>query len=106
MKPIVIYLDKNEDEVKLTRKEFEEYIDRAYKAGYDSGYADGKKYYPWWNTSQVISSNSPQPLDIRYTTTTPIYPKPTIVTCEAHNSVGDSITGTTSATVTSMQTKE
>ena len=93
MKPIIIYLDKNEDEVKLTRKEFEEYINRAYKAGYDSGYdsgyVDGKKYYPWWNYTNTISSTTPQPLDIRYTTTTPTNPNPnpTIVTCEAHNSI-------------------
>ena len=75
MKPIVIYLDKNEDEVKLTRKEFEEYIDRAYRAGYDSGYADGKKYYPWWNSINTISTTTPQPLNIRYTTDTPINPE-------------------------------
>lgn len=87
MKPIVIYLDKNEDEVKLTRKEFEEYIDRAYRAGYDSGYADGKKYYPWWNGGTISTSNNPQPLDIKYTTTTPANPDYTRITCEAHNSI-------------------
>lgn len=87
MKPIVIYLDKNEDEVKLTRKEFEEYIDRAYRAGYDSGYADGKKYYPWWSGGTISTSNNPQPLDIRYTTATLINPDSMKITCEAHNSV-------------------
>jgi len=30
MKPIVIYLDKHDDEIKLSRKEFEEYINKAY----------------------------------------------------------------------------
>ncbi len=86
MKPIVIYLDKNEEEVKLTRKEFEEYIDRAYKAGYNSGYADGKNY-PWWNHINTISTATPQPLDIRYTTATPINPDSMKITCEAHNSI-------------------
>lgn len=49
MKPIVIYLDKHDDEIKLTRKEFEEYIDKAYDQGYACGYEEGKKYssYPW-----------------------------------------------------------
>ena len=48
MKPIVIYLDRPDDEIKLTKKEFEEYINNAYDHGYDCGYAEGKKNDLWW----------------------------------------------------------
>lgn len=69
MKPIVIYLDKHNDEIKLTRKEFEEYINKAYDQGYAYGYAEGKKYYPWWYSNNTITSTGIHnvPLDIKYT---------------------------------------
>ena len=85
MKPIVIYLDKHDDEIKLTRKEFEEYINKAYDQGYACGYAEGKKYYPWWNyTGNTIQSTStmPQPKEVYYGTGTPT-PEPGIkITCD------------------------
>ena len=91
MKPIVIYLDKHDDEIKLTRKEFEEYINKAYDQGYACGYAEGKKYYPWWNyTGNTIQSTStmPQPKEVYYGTGTPT-PEPDIkITCDTdRNSV-------------------
>ena len=91
MKPIVIYLDKHDDEIKLTRKEFEEYINKAYDQGYACGYAEGKKYYPWWNyTGNTIQSTStmPQPKEVYYGTGTPT-PVPDIkITCDTdRNSV-------------------
>lgn len=67
MKPIIIYLDKHDDEIKLSRKEFEEYINKAYDQGYACGYTEGKKYYPWWNSGITYTSNNTQPLDIKYT---------------------------------------
>lgn len=93
MKPIVIYLDKHDDEIKLTRKEFEEYINKAYDQGYACGYAEGKKYYPWWsNGSITYTGSNTQPLDIRYTGTQ--------ITCDTdRNSVfapGGNITATNS----------
>lgn len=64
MKPIVIYLDKHDDEIKLTRKEFEEYINKAYDQGYACGYAEGKKYYPYWFGNDITTTTiSPQPLN-------------------------------------------
>lgn len=103
MKPIVIYLDKHDDEIKLTRKEFEEYINKAYDQGYACGYAEGKKYYPWWNyTGNTIQSTStfPQPKEVYYGTGTPT-PEPSIkITCDTDkNSVfapGGKITATNS----------
>ena len=91
MKPLVIYLDKHDDEIKLTRKEFEEYINKAYDQGYACGYAEGKKYYPWWNyTGNTIQSTStmPQPKEVYYGTGTPT-PVPSIkITCDTdRNSV-------------------
>lgn len=101
MKPIVIYLDKHDDEIKLTRKEFEEYINKAYDQGYACGYAEGKKYYPWWGNGTITSTNTiPQPKEVYYGTGTPT-PEPGIkITCDTdRNSVfapGGNITATNS----------
>ena len=85
MKPIVIYLDKHDDEIKLTRKEFEEYINKAYDQGYACGYAEGKKYnpYPWWGNGTITTTNTiPQPKEVYYGTNTPT-PEPGIkITCD------------------------
>lgn len=99
MKPIVIYLDKHDDEIKLTKKEFEEYINKAYDQGYACGYAEGKKYYPWYGGITYTSTNAPR--EITYGTGTPT-PEPGIkitcdtdrnsilnATCEASNALGD-----------------
>lgn len=94
MKPIVIYLDKHDDEIKLTRKEFEEYISKAYDQGYACGYNEGKKYYPWWygnNTITATNTNIQKPLDIKYTGKE-YNPNYTEITCdsgEAQNTIGD-----------------
>lgn len=101
MKPIVIYLDKHDDEIKLTRKEFEEYINKAYDQGYACGYAEGKKYYPWRGNGTITSTNTiPQPKEVYYGTGTPT-PEPSIkITCDNdRNSVfapGGNITATNS----------
>ena len=82
MKPIVIYLDKHDDEIKLTRKEFEEYINKAYDQGYACGYAEGKKYYPWWGNGGVTYTSTNAPQEITYGTSTPT-PEPGIkITCD------------------------
>lgn len=81
MKPIVIYLDKHDDEIKLTRKEFEEYINKAYDQGYACGYAEGKKYYPWWGNGGITYTQTNAPREITYGTNTPT-PEPGIkITC-------------------------
>ena len=85
MKPIVIYLDKHEDEIKLTRKEFEEYINKAYDQGYACGYAEGKKSYPWWqyNGSTITTTNTfPQPKEVYYGTGKEYNPNNTEITCK------------------------
>ena len=93
MKPIVIYLDKHDDEIKLTRKEFEEYINKAYDQGYAFGYAEGKKYspYPWWGNGTTIRTNDyAKPLDIKYTGKeyNPDYTEIICNNSEAHNAIG------------------
>ena len=101
MKPIVIYLDKHDDEIKLTRKEFEEYINKAYDQGYACGYAEGKKYnpYPQWGNGTITTTNTiPQPKEVYYGTGTPT-PEPGIkITCDTdRNSIfapGGNITAT------------
>lgn len=100
MKPIVIYLDKHDDEIKLTRKEFEEYINKAYDQGYACGYAEGKKYYPWWGNGGITYTSTNAPREITYGTDTPT-PEPGIkITCDNdRNSVfapGGNITATNS----------
>ena len=93
MKPIVIYLDKYDDEIKLTRKEFEEYINKAYDQGYACGYAEGKKYSPylWWGNDTIITTNDyARPLEIKYTGKE-YNPDYTEITCnngEVHNVTG------------------
>ena len=99
MKPIVIYLDKHDDEIKLTRKEFEEYINKAYDQGYACGYAEGKKYYPWYGGITYTSTNAPQ--EITYGTGKKYNPNDTTqITCDTNkNSVfatGGTITATNS----------
>lgn len=88
MKPIIIYLDKHDNEIKLTKKEFEEYMNKAYDHGYACGYAEGKKYFPLWYGNTGISN---QPLDIKYTDKeyNPDYIKITCSSGEVQNTVGD-----------------
>ena len=78
MKPIIIYLDKSEI-IKLTKKEFEQYIKDAYDQGYSSGYAEGKKNYwsPWWyNNDPVLTTNTTgNPPIINSPSTPETYPK-------------------------------
>ena len=93
MKPIVIYLDKHDDEIKLSRKEFEEYINKVYDQGYACGYAEGKKYYPWWNGSITYSPNNIQPLDIKCTGKE-YNPDYTQVTCKSYNSTNNNTINT------------
>ena len=77
MKPIVIYPKQlKEDQIVLTKKEFEKYL----KDAYDSGYEDGRKvywtpyYYPTTVTTPSITWTSDK--------TTPDYDW-TKVTCNA-----------------------
>lgn len=85
MEPIVIYLDNNKDEIKLTKRQFEKYIKDAYKQGYDNGYAEGRKtyWYPYWTNTGTITTN-PYPNEIHYTTATPEVPNHTQVTCNTN----------------------
>ena len=92
MKPIIIYLDKHDDEIKLTRKEFEEYINKIYDQGYACGYAEGKKYssYPQWGNNRLTTTDHTQPLEIKYTGKeyNPDYTEITCNSGEAHNMIG------------------
>lgn len=106
MKPIVIYLDKHDDEIKLSRKEFEEYINKAYDQGYACGYAEGKKYYPWWNGGITYTSTDPRTLDIKYTGKE-YNPDYTQVTCKSYNLTGNNTVSTTKGNLyPSTHTKE
>ena len=95
MKPIVIYLDRRDGKVELTRKEFEDYINRAYQQGYDCGYAEGKKNYwsPWYgNGSITCTSNNTRtqpPITINPTPNVSPFTYDTQITCEAHNDIGE-----------------
>jgi len=91
MKPIVIYIGKS-DEIKLTKEEFEKYLNEAYNAGYDAGYSNSYKpyiSYPWWtNTQPTITTPNTQPLKITWDTNTPEINLPHI-TCDAANDLSN-----------------
>lgn len=109
MKPIIIYIDSERNEIRLSRKQFEKFIQDAYQQGYDSGYAEGQKRYywmPYWTCSGTTTTTSnPQPLTITYKTgTDPNTYINTVtgvhtqkydgeisvdLTGEAHNTIGD-----------------
>ena len=103
MKPLIIYIDSERDEIKLSRKQFEKFIQEAYQQGYDNGYADGSKRYYWYPYTYTCTSTNSQPPSITYSTgTDPNTYKPTITAApqtgeawcintmgEAHNAVGD-----------------
>lgn len=77
MKPIVIYVDKQKNNITLTREEFEDFINKAYEQGYSCGYTDGKKNSTWWpyGSSGVTYSNAPN------TTGAPSKLNPYEITC-------------------------
>ena len=111
MKPIVIYLDKRDNEVRLTRKEFEDYLNKAYDQGYNCGLADGRKNYWWWPTYYTTTATDTGHVgnwtpDITTAPNTPLTPDWYKITCtgqgkdidlhtnnsttgEAHNAIGD-----------------
>lgn len=106
MKPLIIYVKDERDEIRLSRKQFEKFIQDAYQQGYDNGYAEGQKryYWPYWTNSGTITTTTskPQPPYITYTTgTDPNTYVNTItgqnyngqisldLTGEAHNTIGD-----------------
>ena len=89
MKPIVIYLDKHDDEIKLTRKEFEEYINKAYDQGYACGYAEGKKYSWWQYNVNTITSTTPSKITYTGKEYDPNYMEVTCSSGDAHNTIGD-----------------
>lgn len=86
MKPIVIYLDRRDGKIELTRKEFEDYINKAYQQGYDCGYAEWKKNY--WSPYIYTNSGSNTPITINSTPVSP-FTYDTQITCEAHNDIGE-----------------
>lgn len=87
MKPIVIYLDRQDGKIELTRKEFEDYINKAYQQGYDCGYAEGKKNY--WSPYIYTNGDSNTPITINPTPHVSPFTYDTQITCEAHNDIGE-----------------
>ena len=86
MKPIVVYTDKS-DTIKLTKEEFEKYINEAYDQGYNRGYADGSK--TWW--SPIRYDTTPCPTNTP-TITTPIYTP--IITCNTDHTISGELANT------------
>ena len=128
MKPIVIYIGKS-DEIKLTKEEFEKYLNEAYEAGYSAGYANGyangyRPYNPWWNGGTIYTNTpqtQPEPLKITWDTETHPDLKPYItcsgkgedtllshpyVTCDGANDISYNTTRTTGKATFDYKTKE
>ena len=99
MKPLIIYIDSERDEIKLSRKQFEKFIQDAYQQGYDSGYQVGYRSNHYWPYITTTTSNS-QPPNITYTTGTPIPETGINITCNSDtNSIlapGNKVTSTNS----------
>lgn len=95
MKPIVIYPKNDSEKVILTKKEFEDYLKQAYDAGHADGYAEGKKYYPWWqyNGNTITTTNFPQPKEVYYGTGKEYNPNYTEITCN-NNSTSSKVANT------------
>lgn len=83
MKPFVVYIDVNTDEITLSKKEFEKFLKEAYEQGHDEGYnkglVQGRSYSGWWNSPQITTS------EIRYGTVSPSEPNPITITCDNNN---------------------
>jgi len=82
MKPFVVYIDVNTDEITLSKKDFEKYLKEAYENGYEEG---SKKVnaYTGIRLNDSIPSNR-WPLDQVYYTTTKSEPARrdyTTITC-------------------------
>lgn len=75
MKPIVVYINENNDKISLTKKEFENFLKEAYDQGYSEGYSKGMSYNysGWWRQQPTIT----------YTTGTPTINRDTI-TCNSN----------------------
>ena len=121
MKPIVIYIGKS-DEIKLTKEEFEKYLNEAYTAGYDAGYANAYRpyvSYPWWERTNITTPNT-QPLKITWDSDHTDYtPHITCngkgedtllshpyVTCDGANDISYNTTRTTGKATFDYKTKE
>ena len=80
MKPFVVYIDVNTDEITLSKKEFEKFLKEAYEQGHDEGYnkglVQGRSYSGWWNSPQITTN------EIRYGTASPSTPNPITITCD------------------------
>lgn len=74
MKPLVIYVNKSNDKIILSQKEFEKYLLEAY----EQGLTDGKMSYYSVPVATWNGSTATEPFKYE-----------TQITCEAHNSVGD-----------------
>lgn len=78
MKPFVVYIDVNTDEITLSKKEFEKFLKEAYEQGHDEGYNKGLacNRSNWWNSPQITTN------EIRYDTTSQPKPNPITITCD------------------------
>lgn len=87
MKPFVVYIDVNTDEITLTKKEFEKFLKEAYEQGHEEGYNKGLacNRSNWWNSPQITTN------EIRYGTASPSTPNPITITCDNYkkSNIGD-----------------
>lgn len=80
MKPFVVYIDVNTNEITLTKKEFEKFLKEAYEQGHEEGYNKGlaSTRSNWWRYPQISTneirygtaspSSEPNPITITYKT--------------------------------------
>ena len=97
MKPFVVYINENTNEIALTKKEFEQFLKEAYDQGYNDGYSKGISncHSNWWSNPSITYYGNQ---GINRTITTPSYdPSNTQITCESDHACSASNTAVNSA---------
>jgi hypothetical protein len=100
MKPIVVYINENNDKISLTKEKFEQFLKEAYDQGYSEGYSKGMSYNhsSWWRQEPMITYTTGTPSINRDTITCSSSSSSNIVTNDTHRSL--------SSYVEEMLTKE
>ena len=66
-----VYIDKEDNVIKMSKRDFEELLDKAYNKGYDAGYIAGKYSYTLTTPAWTYKPTTTEPITTWSTTTNP-----------------------------------